>query len=93
VINRTQALAQSMVARYSPVANLLPDFVVGTNATPKPAPANYQENQPLNFPATANWDTWTTVTTTAPLTAGTNTIRVTAVTAGGDANLDALTVS
>ena len=49
VINRTQALAQSLIAGYSPTANLLSDFVVGANATPKPAPANYQENQPDNI--------------------------------------------
>jgi len=42
----------------------------------------------LSFPATANWDTWATITVTAPLNAGANTIRATATTAGGDPNLD-----
>jgi hypothetical protein len=47
----------------------------------------------LNFPITANWDTWATVSISVPLTAGTNTIRVTATTAGGDANIDSVTIS
>jgi glucose/arabinose dehydrogenase len=41
-----------------------------------------------SFPVTANWDTWATVTLTAPLNAGANTIRLTATTAGGNPNLD-----
>lgn len=66
----------------------------GTSAArPATITVNGTSRGTLNFPTTANWDTWTTVTTTAPLTAGTNTIRVTATTAGGDANLDALTIS
>ncbi|MCP2328763.1 polygalacturonase [Hamadaea flava] len=42
----------------------------------------------VSFPPTANWDTWATVTVTATLTAGTNSLRATATTAGGDPNLD-----
>jgi hypothetical protein len=44
------------------------------------------------FNATADWDTWTTVTFQAPLTAGANTIRLTATTADGGPNLDKITV-
>ncbi|HTI28535.1 MAG TPA: discoidin domain-containing protein [Kutzneria sp.] len=44
------------------------------------------------FNATADWDTWTTVTFQAPLTAGANTIRLTATTANGGPNLDKITV-
>ncbi|MGI5240326.1 discoidin domain-containing protein [Dactylosporangium sp. CA-139066] len=44
------------------------------------------------FNATADWDTWTTITFQAPLTAGANTIRLTATTANGGPNLDKITV-
>jgi alpha-L-fucosidase len=44
------------------------------------------------FNPTANWDTWATVTVTVSLTAGTNTIRLTATTANGGPNLDKITV-
>ncbi|HYU83166.1 MAG TPA: carbohydrate-binding protein, partial [Kribbellaceae bacterium] len=47
----------------------------------------------LNFGTTANWDTWTTVSATVPLNATNNTIRLTATTAAGAANLDWLEVS
>jgi endo-1,4-beta-D-glucanase Y len=50
VVTRTEAVIQSFTAKYSPTANLLSDFVVGANgSSPKPAPANYQENQPDNI--------------------------------------------
>jgi endo-1,4-beta-D-glucanase Y len=50
VVTKTQNLAQEFVAAYSPTANLLSDFIVNANTTsPKPAPANYQENQPDNI--------------------------------------------
>ncbi len=44
------------------------------------------------FNPTANWDTWATVTVTVTLTAGSNTIRLTATTANGGPNLDKITV-
>src|SRR6266487_4553800 len=44
------------------------------------------------FNPTGNWDTWTTVTFTASLGAGSNTIRLTATTANGGPNLDKITV-
>jgi glucose/arabinose dehydrogenase len=46
-----------------------------------------------SFPATADWDTWATTTVTAPVTAGANTVRLTATTAGGLPNLDYLDVT
>ncbi|MFI9381592.1 glycosyl hydrolase family 8 [Kutzneria sp. NPDC052558] len=50
VITRTEAVISEFTAAYSPTANLLSDFVVNANTTsPKPAPANYQENQPDNI--------------------------------------------
>jgi hypothetical protein len=42
------------------------------------------------FNSTTNWDTWANKTITAPVNAGANTIRVTATTANGPANLDYL---
>jgi alpha-galactosidase len=42
------------------------------------------------FNGTGNWDTWAVKTLTAPVNAGTNTIRVTATTANGNPNLDYL---
>ncbi len=47
----------------------------------------------VNFGTTANWDTWSTVSVSVPLNATNNTIRLTATTAGGAANLDWLEVS
>nr|WP_255519031.1 glycosyl hydrolase family 8 [Kitasatospora sp. SID7827] len=49
VISRTEAIDQSLVSNYSNGHGLLPDFVVGANGTPSPAPANYQESQPDNI--------------------------------------------
>lgn len=46
----------------------------------------------LTFPPTGDWATWQTRGTTTALTAGTNTVRLTATTAGGLPNLDSLTV-
>ncbi|MEC3978461.1 carbohydrate-binding protein [Amycolatopsis sp. H20-H5] len=47
----------------------------------------------VTFPATGAWTTWSALTRTASLTAGANTVRVTATTADGPANLDYLDVS
>jgi len=47
----------------------------------------------VSFPATANWDTWATITVNAPLNTGANTVRATATTAGGDPNLDYVDVA
>ncbi|HEY5833025.1 glycosyl hydrolase family 8 [Streptomyces sp.] len=44
----------------------------------------------VSFPPTADWDTWATKTITAPVTAGSDTIRLTATAAGGDPNLDCI---
>ncbi len=43
-----------------------------------------------SFPPTANWDTWAIKTIAVPVHAGTNTVRITATTAGGNPNLDYL---
>ena len=45
------------------------------------------------FNSTTNWDTWASSTLTTPVTAGTNTIRVTATTSNGNPNLDWLEFS
>jgi hypothetical protein len=64
-----------------------------TAARPATISVNGTSQGTLNFPTTANWDTWATVTITVPLKAGTNTIRVTGTTAVGTANIDSVTVS
>jgi hypothetical protein len=46
----------------------------------------------LSFAPTGDWATWQTRATTAELAAGTNTVRLTATTAGGLPNLDSLSV-
>ncbi|NUR27411.1 MAG: carbohydrate-binding protein [Catenulispora sp.] len=45
-----------------------------------------------SFPSTGTWDTWQTLSITATLAAGTNTIRATATTANGGPNLDKITI-
>ncbi|MEY9933202.1 hypothetical protein ABH926_007855 [Catenulispora sp. GP43] len=50
VISRTEAVDGSLVSNYSSSYGLLSDFVVGADgSSPKPAPANYQEDQPDNI--------------------------------------------
>ncbi|MBO3744653.1 carbohydrate-binding protein [Streptosporangiaceae bacterium NEAU-GS5] len=41
-----------------------------------------------SFPPTANWDTWANSTFSVPVHAGSNTLRVTATSAGGNPNID-----
>jgi hypothetical protein len=64
-----------------------------TAARPATISVNGTSRGTLNFPVTANWDTWATASISVPLTAGTNAIRVTGTTAGGTANIDSVTVS
>lgn len=64
-----------------------------TAARPAIVSVNGASQGTLNFPVTANWDTWATASITVPLKAGANTIRVAATTAAGDANIDSVTVS
>ncbi|MBO3748462.1 carbohydrate-binding protein [Streptosporangiaceae bacterium NEAU-GS5] len=45
-----------------------------------------------DFPATGAWETWQTVTVTANLSAGSNTVRATSANAAGAPNLDSLEV-
>jgi hypothetical protein len=62
-------------------------------ARPATISVNGTSQGTLNFPITANWDTWTTASISVPLKAGANTIRVTGTTAGGTANIDSVTIS
>ena len=62
-------------------------------ARPATISVNGTSHGTLNFPATADWDTWSTVSVTVDLKAGTNTIRIAGTTAAGDANIDSVTVS
>ncbi|MFD8497527.1 carbohydrate-binding protein [Amycolatopsis sp. NPDC059657] len=47
----------------------------------------------VTFPGTGAWTTWSKISRTANLAAGSNTIRITATTADGPANLDYLDVT
>jgi endo-1,4-beta-D-glucanase Y len=50
VVTRTEAIISEFTAKYSSTGGLLSDFVVNANTTsPKPAPADYQEDQPDNI--------------------------------------------
>jgi endo-1,4-beta-D-glucanase Y len=50
VVTRTEAVINEFTGSYSSSAGLLSDFVVNANTTsPKPAPADYQEDQPDNI--------------------------------------------
>ena len=64
-----------------------------TAARPATISVNGTSRGTLNFPVTANWDTWATASISVPLNAGTNTIRVTGTTADGPANIDSVSVS
>jgi len=64
-----------------------------TSARPATISVNGAAQSTLNFPTTANWDTWANVSVAVPLKAGANTIRVASTTAAGDANIDSVTVS
>ncbi|HEU5427367.1 MAG TPA: glycoside hydrolase family 75 protein [Actinocrinis sp.] len=63
------------------------------SARPATISVNGAAQGTLNFPATANWDTWADVSVAVPLKAGANTIRVAGTTAAGGANIDSVTVS
>jgi hypothetical protein len=66
----------------------------GTTATrPATISVNGTSQGTLNFPITANWDTWSTVSISVPLKAGANTIRIAGTTANGAANIDSVTIS
>jgi endo-1,4-beta-D-glucanase Y len=50
VITRMEAITTEFTSKYSASSNLMSDFVVNANTTsPKPAPADYQEDQPDNI--------------------------------------------
>jgi hypothetical protein len=47
----------------------------------------------VNFGGTGAWTTWQTASVQVPLTAGANTVRLTATTAGGGPNVDYVDVA
>ncbi|WP_290860860.1 carbohydrate-binding protein [Hamadaea sp.] len=65
------------------------------NGTTTDRPANVVVNgatagSTVSFPGTGAWTTWVTKTVTVPVVAGSNTIKLAATTANGDANIDYL---
>jgi len=66
----------------------------GTASTrPATISVNGTSKGTLNFPVTADWDTWSTVSMSVSLNAGSNTIRIAGTTANGAANIDSVTIS
>jgi poly(beta-D-mannuronate) lyase len=82
-VNAATAGAATVVFRYA-------------NGTTGSRPASIRVNGAavgtLDFPVTANWDTWANATLTVSLGAGSNTIAAVSTTSGGDANLDYIDV-
>src|SRR6266540_2437177 len=69
-------------------------YANGTTASrPMTLTVNGTSAGTLDFPGTGSWDTWANATVTAPVNAGSNTIRVTATTSAGGPNLDYLDVA
>ncbi|WP_344659746.1 glycoside hydrolase family 75 protein [Catenulispora subtropica] len=64
-----------------------------SGARPATISVNGTSHGTLDFPVTADWDTWSTVSISVPLNAGANTIRIAGTTSGGAANIDSVTVS
>ena len=64
-----------------------------TSARPATISVNGTSKGTLNFPVTADWDTWSTVSMSVSLNAGSNTIRIAGTTANGAANIDSVTIS
>jgi hypothetical protein len=81
-------------ADIADTATLTVRYANGTTTDrPMDLTINGSVNGTLPFPPTGSWDTWTTTTVTVTLTAGGNTIRVSATTANGGPNLDYLEVA
>ena len=59
VVSSVQAVIDSIQANHSPVTGLLPDFIVGADATPQPAPAGFLEGaNDGNYNYNAGRDPW-----------------------------------
>jgi poly(3-hydroxybutyrate) depolymerase len=68
-------------------------FANGSASRPGSVKVNGVNVATVGFPSTGVWNSWTTVSTTATLNAGWNSIRLEASTSAGLANIDSLTVS
>ncbi len=83
-VNAAEAGAATLTVRYANGTTTNRPMDIAVNGTVVRAA--------LAFNGTGAWTTWQTVTITAPLGAGSNTIRATATTANGGPNLDYLEV-
>ena len=84
-INNTTAGTATLTFRYT-AGNTTDNRILLINGTPRT----------ITFPKTTTWGDWQTITTTAPLTTGTNTIELQYATTAGSTtwiNLDNLTVT
>jgi hypothetical protein len=84
-VNAPEAGTQTLTLRYANGTSANRPLDIAVNGTPVATG--------VAFNATANWDTWADKSVTAPLSAGSNTIRATATTSNGGPNVDALTVT
>lgn len=93
--NATNAVGAS--AQFTVSASAAGDATVGvrfangtTTARPAQLIVNGSTLQTPSFEGTGTWDTWVTKTLTVPVSAGSNTIRLSPTTANGLPNIDAL---
>ena len=68
-------------------------FANGSTARPGSVKVNGTTVTTVSFPSTGVWTSWTTISTTANLSAGRNSIRLESTTAAGLANIDSLAVT
>ncbi|WP_084557447.1 glycoside hydrolase family 88 protein [Hamadaea tsunoensis] len=86
-------LQWSVSATLAGPANLSFRYANGaTTGRPASLEVNGAVVATLPFAPTGSWSTWQSATFSAPLTAGTNAVRLLATTAGGLPNVDSLTV-
>jgi hypothetical protein len=92
--NENGAYAQFGVnAPAAGTATLRVRFANGTGtARPANVVVNGSTVSSAQFAGTGSWESWTTATLTVPLNAGGNTVRLTATTANGLANIDYIEV-
>jgi len=96
--NTTNATGASMTWTVSVAsagtATLTFRFSNGSGAIrPATVSVNSATVSTVNFPVTANWDTWANSSLTVSLKAGSNTIAVVSTTSGGDPNFDYMEVT
>jgi hypothetical protein len=96
-VDTTNAVGSAVEFAVTPAAmgteTLVFRYANGTTADrPATLTVNGVNRGTLSFPPTGGWPNWQTTTTATELNTGANTVRLTATTSGGLANIDSLTV-